>query len=412
MLVTVRFRPFPARGGCRLAGPGLAQCRAPLGAVQAAQIDGGVFGDHDVHVVGGGADRGAQRLDQGGAAAVPAGQGDDAEPARGAGRGGHVVGLTADARDRLAAHRLDVDLAVQVDLEGGVDRGQRRPRGEPARMVGVFQGMDQGPAVGPVVELLAAGQVGRDGQPPEQSAAVQGQHVGGDYSGVHMDRAAQGGDERRAHAARRELDAAAVWDERGDAFADDALDVARAAAPVDGCRAVRPRVQLHDAGGVQQRPGMGGAGAVLRYAGDHGARLDGGVQPGRLHGEPPSAGDPHHRCDQHVGPDHVAQQRGDRAQPCGQIADGAVGDGAAQRVSGHDGAHLGEGREVEALRRGGAPAEEQPYPARFGGGPGELVGGGAARQAGAVRERHGATGSHELVQSGHPRVIPGPWRGC
>ena len=61
-----------------------------------------------------------------------------------------------------AGGSLDVDLAVQVDLDSRVDREHRLGR-QPAEVVGVLDRVQQRPAVGPVVQARASGQVGTIG---------------------------------------------------------------------------------------------------------------------------------------------------------------------------------------------------------------------------------------------------------
>ena len=169
------------------------------------------------------------------------GERDDRHAALGAGGAAQEVDRPADRAEVAPARDLGVDLAGQVDLEGGVDRDEAALRGEPlgvVRVAGVAQ-QQLRVVVGEAVEPLAADQHRGDGEAGVDRLGGVGDRAGLDQvERAVADRAAveaevavarEGGEDRVGQGADPGLQGGSVLDQFADPARDLALDVARLA---------------------------------------------------------------------------------------------------------------------------------------------------------------------------------------
>jgi hypothetical protein len=127
--------------------------------------------------------------------------------------------MAADAAEHRASRPLHVDLAVEVDLDGGVHRDER-PGGQAPEVVGVLDGVQDRAAVRPRVEPRAASQVGGHRVADQQPAARQVGDGIGQQARVDRDGHREPAQQRVADRARADLEPHALGDEPGDAAGD------------------------------------------------------------------------------------------------------------------------------------------------------------------------------------------------
>ena len=295
--------------------------------------------------------------------------------------------MTADPADRRAGQSLDVDLALLIYLEGGVDRDERKARGQPTRVVGVLDWVQQRPSVRPVQQLITAGQVGGDRLAEEQSAAVEADHRLGQHPRVDADRRPEPVQYRGAERSRPDLDSGSLGDQRGHVPGNGTVSRLRC---TERQRHRTIRGAAHDDQLILGQRGSAVAARVARreQPGDPGAGRHGGAQPGHLGTEAISAAWPEdHGGYQQVRAQCATQQRGDRREPDGQGPDQPRLNRPPQAPAGHHRAYVGEGSDVQAWVGHRRPAEQQPHPADD---PGRLaeLGRDRARAADAVGHRH------------------------
>jgi hypothetical protein len=351
--------------------------------------------------------RRAGQLRHQGWAALPRGrERHDAEPADRAAAGRRVVGVAADAADGGARQPLHVDLALLVNLQGGVDRDERGPGGQPARVVRVLDRVQQRTPVGPVQQPVAAGQVGGGRLPGQQAAAVEVDDAVGQHARLDPHRRPEPLQNRDAERSRPDLHPGPLRDQGGDVLGDRAVLRLRRAErerrwPVIGAGHDDQPVRRQRRAAVTPRIAGG------EHAGDQGAGRHGRAQPGHLGAEAePAPGPGDNGGHQQVRPQRPVQQRGYRGQPDRKGPDQPGLDRAPQTPAGHHGAHVGERGEVQRRVGDGRPAEQQPDAA---GGPGGLaqLRRHRARAADAVAQGHERSGPDQIGQrgAGHAGVM-------
>jgi hypothetical protein len=314
--------------------------------------------------------------------------------------------VAADPADGGARQPLNVHLALFVNLQGGVDRDERDPGGQPARVVRVLDRVQQRTPVGPVQQPVAAGQVGGNRLPGQQAAAVEVDDAVGQQARLDPHRRAEPVEDRDAERSRPDLHPGPLRDHGGHVLGDRAVLRLRRAErehrrPVIGA--------AHDDQPVlgQRRASVAPRVAGSEHAGDPGAGRDGRAQPGHLGAEAEPAARPgDDGGHQQVRPQRPVQQRGYRGQPDRKGPDQPGLDRAPQTPAGHHGAHVGESGEVERGVGDGRPAEQQPDAA---GGPGGLaeLRRHRARAADAVAQGHERPGPDQVGQrgAGHASVM-------
>ncbi|HEY6789302.1 MAG TPA: hypothetical protein VI365_18520 [Trebonia sp.] len=269
--------------------------------------------------------------------------------------------MAADAAEHCASRPLHVNLAVDVDLDGGV-HGDERAGGQPAEVVRVLNGVQDGASVRPFVELRPACQVGGYRLADQQAARCQVYHGPGEQAGVDPDRDRELAQQCVANRTGSHLQPHALGDERGDP-AGDLLVLGLARSIPEHAGRLRRLPHDGDLIRVKRRTRVGARHPPRDDDGHVSAGADSRPLPGDLAAErvpcgAPSGDDAGY---EQVRPPRPVQQRRHGGQPDGREPDQAGRDAFAQSPAGHDRPDISKRREVEPWVGPRHPAEDQPH---------------------------------------------------
>ncbi|SOY68552.1 hypothetical protein CBM2589_A90106 [Cupriavidus taiwanensis] len=255
----------------------------------AAQVGHAVLGDDQAGVGTRRADRAGQLRDDAARALGGCWQRHDRQAAAAARGAAQEIHRAAHRADIDAGGHFGIDLAGQVDLDGGVDRGQLVDAGEHFGVVGIggLAQLQLRIAVGPAPQPLAAHQDAADANAGIDALACIGQHTGfGQHGDAVADRAAvqpqvaavmQRGHHGLGQVADAHLQGRAVFHPAGDVAGDGLFGRAGSAAFQADGRVARVDLQVDLVGG-EITAAVGPRHLGVHFGNDHAGPVERGGQ--------------------------------------------------------------------------------------------------------------------------------------